>query len=1341
MQALKAYGYNPVTLDEVMRARAGIGTMPAKPVVITFDDGNETLLTHVFPVLADPSIDFKATSFFLTGKAGQPATWDNDCCIVTRHLTWEEVETLHNSGRIDFQSHGVNHPYYPNLSLPELYADMVESRQTLETRLQKPVRFLAYPYGGYGSYNQNIVQTARAAGYFAGVTAWGDMERDCTNKYVLRRVAVNFNSSLDYSPDSPEFFFNFDDTFVVPEISVNEITLLDGGSQAPLTEGQVWPGQTIKIQVIATNAGPPAETIAVIQLGRDGDTNQIVYDSHLSDPSMDKRTNFVTGNQSFEWVWPIPTNTPPGRYQVHVKFYDKHYLLGLHDAGWHPAFDLQALLPDLRAEAVTLSTPLTASATGDAEFRVANIGSADAGPFECKIVLSPTEGVGEGLTVLGQIAIPGLPQGQSTSGVYSVSFPDWIRPNRTYYLGLIADDPGGLTNFGSVLEANGQEVTNNLCWQSVVWQASPPAPIIDAANSTHATNQWSTNRQVDIRWTCITELFDIVGYAVVADSVPDTEPPTTVTTTNQNWSLENVLDTATLYLHVRSQDGGGQWSTTTHFGPIMIDNTPPSCPELVKPVNNQNVSRTELLFDWSDVADNLSSVSYDYRLFAEVENDGELETLEELSISNLVTSTYMLEGLQPRDGRYYWSTRACDAAGNKSEWTAWESFWPCSATGAVDLVVGYYEQEKFEHGWGWAAGLSMLLSYSGNDLKPWEIASEFQAGIGDAASVPTMHGWLQTNYPAVTWIEESLEYAPVNRVIGRCAAALSQGGPVLVGRENTPWLWPPAHGSDAIVLVGYEGLNGTDVVYFHDPGNGIANANVISRTLTWGALVGLLSEKWSSLGGMRMLYASAGTSRTNSPGLALALMPGTGYRAAGLRWEHMRDGTNCSAWLAWDGKDRSGYYYTSAAPEEFPVDPTAGTNELALAVTVRDDLVVTPFIANSFSNALHVEFEGRIFGTNGTEAVHFINTNRVVIPPYTAETREDLAIIQRLSSVPFIEPGHEYALEIVVNGYASEGGQLLASDTNRFKFRVEPWPMGSIQIFANPELTNSNFGWRLDGGAWQMDGVSLDYLSLGTHLLEFKNIDGWTAPSREWVVISNTEPIIITRAYTEGGSSVQVTLEPPEALAAGAGWRIDGGEWFESAFTLGGINPGEHLLEFKEASGWLAPSNTTVMVESNRVLETSQAYTKRGGSLRVTVSPGQAAVSGAYWQTDGTGSWHRSGDTISALSAGTHQINFSDLGGWIKPAAMDVTVKENEIADLGATYTQAVGSATVTISPPAAIQAGAQWRLEGGQWRDSGFVETNITSGAYMLEFKSLTGMEAPLGPKLNGGSRTGSQC
>ena len=132
------------------------------------------------------------------------------------------------------------------------------------------------------------------------------------------------------------------------------------------------------------------------------------------------------------------------------------------------------------------------------------------------------------------------------------------------------------------------------------------------------------------------------------------------------------------------------------------------------------------------------------------------------------------------------------------------------------------------------------------------------------------------------------------------------------------------------------------------------------------------------------------------------------------------------------------------------------------------------------------------------------------------------------------------------------------------------------------------------------------------------------------------------------------------------------------------------------------------------------------GSLRVTISPQGAVDAGAQWRVDG-GEWHGSGETQKLL-VGEHTVEFSDVAGWTKPGNQTVTITEGQTVTLTGAYTATgpTGSLGVTISPQGAINAGAQWRVDGGVWHVSGYTQTGLSVGQHTVEFSDIAGWTKP---------------
>jgi hypothetical protein len=85
--------------------------------------------------------------------------------------------------------------------------------------------------------------------------------------------------------------------------------------------------------------------------------------------------------------------------------------------------------------------------------------------------------------------------------------------------------------------------------------------------------------------------------------------------------------------------------------------------------------------------------------------------------------------------------------------------------------------------------------------------------------------------------------------------------------------------------------------------------------------------------------------------------------------------------------------------------------------------------------------------------------------------------------------------------------------------------------------------------------------------------------------------------------------------------------------------------------------------------------------------------------------------------------------------AVNVTVGQSVIGATSSTgykislgyWVQQLGSLAVTISPAAAVTAGAQWKRVGtATWLNSGSTETGIPEGSYTVEFNSVAGWTTP---------------
>jgi peptidoglycan/xylan/chitin deacetylase (PgdA/CDA1 family) len=344
MRALKAYGYTAVTMQDVLDYRAGVKTLPAKPILITFDDGYESMYTIVAPILADPTIDYRAT-VFVASSAVRPENVPGG--YPTDFLSGLQIRALAASGRVEIGSHTVDHPDLTALDPAELTAELVDSKNALQQFLlglevgKEQVNSIAYPYG---ASNAAVEMAVWQAGYFAGLRVDDMVEMTADAKFALTRVQVDMDTSVELDQSSwYEFFLRKieDPDLDIPDLSVTGIQYLDPITLNPLDIMQIHRGQAVRVKVTVNNEAAPAGVVATLKLDSDSNHNNgTIYDSHAMTPSQDVQLICPWGNSSFQWTWTVPGDAPLGQYYWKVSFNDPHYVLVFKNSNWQTAFQV-----------------------------------------------------------------------------------------------------------------------------------------------------------------------------------------------------------------------------------------------------------------------------------------------------------------------------------------------------------------------------------------------------------------------------------------------------------------------------------------------------------------------------------------------------------------------------------------------------------------------------------------------------------------------------------------------------------------------------------------------------------------------------------------------------------------------------------------------------------------------------------------------------------------------------------------------------------------------------------------------------------------------------------------
>jgi peptidoglycan/xylan/chitin deacetylase (PgdA/CDA1 family)/glycosyltransferase involved in cell wall biosynthesis len=191
MWLLRLMGYRVRPVEWcVHRWRCGKMT-PPRTVAITFDDGYRDNLTEAWPVLHHSH--YPATLFVVTDYVGGTNGWERETGVGHKHLiNWEEASKLDKEG-LRIESHGATHRDLVTLEPAERETELRRARLTLEERLGRPVRLLAYPYG---SENAEVRASAMEAGYTAAFTAHQGMNTLRTPLFGLKRVEIKGSDTM-----------------------------------------------------------------------------------------------------------------------------------------------------------------------------------------------------------------------------------------------------------------------------------------------------------------------------------------------------------------------------------------------------------------------------------------------------------------------------------------------------------------------------------------------------------------------------------------------------------------------------------------------------------------------------------------------------------------------------------------------------------------------------------------------------------------------------------------------------------------------------------------------------------------------------------------------------------------------------------------------------------------------------------------------------------------------------------------------------------------------------------------------------------------------------------------
>ncbi|MEA2391892.1 MAG: hypothetical protein QOK31_2001 [Solirubrobacteraceae bacterium] len=179
MAAISRAGYHAITQRQLYGALFRHARLPARPVLLTVDDGYADDAERILPALRRRRL--VATFYVITRRLGQPG-----------FLTAAQVRQLERAG-MDVGAHTRTHVTLPALAPPALRSEVSGSQSDLQRVLGHPVPWFAYPFG---AYDAAVVRAVRGAGFVLAVTTRGGTLQSGDRALTLPRVHVGRSTTV-----------------------------------------------------------------------------------------------------------------------------------------------------------------------------------------------------------------------------------------------------------------------------------------------------------------------------------------------------------------------------------------------------------------------------------------------------------------------------------------------------------------------------------------------------------------------------------------------------------------------------------------------------------------------------------------------------------------------------------------------------------------------------------------------------------------------------------------------------------------------------------------------------------------------------------------------------------------------------------------------------------------------------------------------------------------------------------------------------------------------------------------------------------------------------------------
>jgi len=216
---LQAHGYHPISVSDLLDAKAGKNPLPSKPVLLTFDDGYQSLYSRVYPLLKlykFPVVSALVGSW-LEIKNGNMVQYGDEQVPREHFLTAQQIKEMADSGLVEFASHSydLHHGILANPQGNKMPAattfqydeatksyetqdgyrnrikqDFIKNNTYIQELTGKSPRLMVWPYG---ANSEIATEIAKATGMSMTLTLNDDEQVSTKNMIHMGRFLMGAN--------------------------------------------------------------------------------------------------------------------------------------------------------------------------------------------------------------------------------------------------------------------------------------------------------------------------------------------------------------------------------------------------------------------------------------------------------------------------------------------------------------------------------------------------------------------------------------------------------------------------------------------------------------------------------------------------------------------------------------------------------------------------------------------------------------------------------------------------------------------------------------------------------------------------------------------------------------------------------------------------------------------------------------------------------------------------------------------------------------------------------------------------------------------------------------------